>query len=317
MPAGSICLRIPSLGVAFDGAVKLVHGGGIAFCGSGHLVYGNGDSYMGEFSCGKRHGWGEILHADGSKFRCHWAGDLPAACDDQSALQLEQHRLQQLQSSLCDWVSALLATASVSPLSREAMRALVESCEIIPPAAPPAISDAALTSGKASREAEVLLIQRMSSELISLRKQAGDSQLLSHSIEMQRNELESAANQLQLSHSLQTTLQNSLAVTDQQLRAALLSLNEAQAREQKLIQDVAAASAESSALKSQLVHQQNLLDSAQDTVSHLKTQVAPPTPISTRGTSDSFPPDIRVAAGARRGGCALSAAEHTRVGGDS
>ena len=121
----------------------------------------------------------------------------------------------------------------------------------------------------------MLLIQRMSTELTQLRKQAGDSQLLSHSIEMQRNELVSAANQLQLSHSMQATLQNSLTMTDQQLRAALLSLTEAQAREQKLIQDVAAASAESSALKTQLVHQQNLLDSAQDTVSHFKTQVFP------------------------------------------
>ena len=39
VPVGSISLRIPTLGVAFDGAVKLVHGGGIAFSGSGHLVY--------------------------------------------------------------------------------------------------------------------------------------------------------------------------------------------------------------------------------------------------------------------------------------
>jgi hypothetical protein len=112
--------------------------------------YGDGDSYTGEFSCGKRHGWGEILHADGSKFRCHWAGDVPAAADDTNAVQQEQQRLSQLQRALCDWVSALLATASVSPLSREAMRALAESCEICPPVAPPAISDAALTSGNAS-----------------------------------------------------------------------------------------------------------------------------------------------------------------------
>jgi hypothetical protein len=288
VPVGTISLRIPTIGLAFDGAVKLVHGGGVAFSGSGHLVYGDGDSYSGEFSCGKRHGWGEILHADGSKLRCHWAGDLPVDAHDISTVHHEQQRLLQLQRGLCDWVSALLATASVSPLSRESMRARAEACELRPPVAPPAISDAALTNGKARREAEVLLVQRMSSELTSLRKQAGDSQLLSHSIEMQRNQLESASNQLELAQSMQSTLRNSLAMTDQQLRAALAALSEAQAREQKLIQDVSAASAESSALKTQLSHQQNLLDSAQGSISHLKTQVCRITFILSCGASDCF-----------------------------
>jgi len=80
---GSISLRIPSLAIAYDGPVKLVHGAGVAFCGSGHLLYGNGDAYIGEFSNGKRHGWGQVLRADGSKFQCHWSNDAPA--DDADA----------------------------------------------------------------------------------------------------------------------------------------------------------------------------------------------------------------------------------------
>jgi hypothetical protein len=263
----------------------------MAFSGCGHLVYGDGDAYVkasschrisnhdmlfryiGEFSCGMRHGWGEILRADGSRHRCHWAKDLPVADNDPNFSLAEQQRVAQLERSLCDWVSGILAAASVSPLSSDGMRALVEACDLQPPPAPPAISDAALMSGKSAREAEVLLIQRMSSELASLRKQAGDSQSLSYSIEMQRSELASAKMQLQHSLAMQSTMQASLATTDQRLQTALASLTEAQAREQRLLVEVSEATAESSACKSRLLLQQNLLDAAQDTASQHKSQV--------------------------------------------
>jgi hypothetical protein len=44
VPVGRIALRIPALGVQYDGSVKLAPGGGVAFSGSGHLVYGDGDA---------------------------------------------------------------------------------------------------------------------------------------------------------------------------------------------------------------------------------------------------------------------------------
>ncbi len=44
VPVGRISLRIPALGVQYDGCVKLAPGGGVAFSGSGHLVYGDGDT---------------------------------------------------------------------------------------------------------------------------------------------------------------------------------------------------------------------------------------------------------------------------------
>jgi hypothetical protein len=232
-------------------------------------------SYIGEFSCGRRHGWGELLRADGSRRCCHWVKDLPVVEDDPGFSPSEQQRLVQLERSLCDWVSGILAAASVSPLSSDDMRARAEAHDLHPPPAPPAISDAALTSSTSAREAEVLIIQRMSAELASLRKLAGDSQSLSHSIEVQRSELSSANMQLQHSQAMQNTLQASLASTDQRLQSALASLTEAQEREQKLLQEVSAASAECSACRSQLVHQQNMLDAAQDTASHLKGQVCP------------------------------------------
>ena len=271
---GSISLRIPSLAIAYDGPVKLAHGAGVAFCGSGHLLYGNGDAYIGEFSNGQRHGWGQVLRADGSKFQCHWSNDAPAADADANLRAGEEQRAAQLDRSLCDWVSAILATASISPLSPEDMRARIESSDvIIPPPAPPAIADAALTSSRSARAAEVQLIQRMSSELASLRKNASDSQSLSHSIELQRTEIASATMQLQHAHAMHGALQASLATTDQRLQAALASLAEAQARERRLIQEASAAAAESSAFQSQLIHSQNLLGAAQDTVAAQKSQV--------------------------------------------
>ena len=272
-PVGAVCLRIPSLGVAFDGCVKLAPCSGAAFTGSGHLVYGDGDAYIGEFSSGMRHGWGEILRADGSKVGCFWAKDEPAVADDTSFCAGEAQRLAQLQRSLDNWISSILAAASVTPLSSEDMRARVEACDISPPAAPPAIADAALTSSKCAKEAEVRLIQSMSSELASLRKSISDSQSLSNSFEIQRGELASAALQLRHAQAMQGTLQAALDSTDQRLQAALDALKEAQAREQKLIQDVSAATAECAAIKSQLLHHQHLLSAAQDSVAAQKAQV--------------------------------------------
>jgi hypothetical protein len=266
-------LRIPALGISFDGLVKLAPGGGVSFFGSGHLIYGDGDAYIGEFSCGQRHGWGELLRADGSRLSCHWSKDLPIVDNDPNFSPSEQQRLAQLERSLCDWLSATLATASVSPLSSEDMRARAEACQIQPPHAPPSILDSALTSGKTAKEAEMLLIQRMSTELATLRKQASDTHALSSSIEIHRSELASAKNSLQHAQKMQSTLQTSMDTTDQRLQVALASLAEAQAREQKLLQEVSAAAAESNVLKSQLLHHQNLLDAAQVTASNHQSKV--------------------------------------------
>ncbi len=273
VPVGAISLRIPTLGISFDGSVKLALGGGVAFCGQGHMVYGDGDAYIGEFLCGQRHGWGELLRADGSKICGHWTKDMPIVDSDSNFLPSEQQRVAQLQRSLCDWVSATLATASVSPLSSEEMRVRTEACQMHPPHAPPSISDSALTSNKTAKEAEMLLIQRMSTELQVLRKQAGDTLSLSNSIEMQRSELASASIQLQHAHKMQGTLQASMDTTDRRLQVALAALAEAQQREQKLLQDISVAVADSSAFKSQLLHMQNLLDAAQETNSHHKSKV--------------------------------------------
>jgi hypothetical protein len=266
-------MRIASLGISFDGSVKLAPGGGFAFSGCGHLVYGDGDSYIGEFLCGKRHGWGQIVRADGSKVRCHWANDLPVVEDDPNFLPSEQQRLALLERNLCEWVSRILAAASVSPLSCDEMRSCADKCDVSPPPAPASTSDAELMTGKAAREAELLLIQSMTSEIVSLRKHAVDSQLLSHSIETQRSELAAVNMQLQHAVAMQTSLQSSLSATDQRMQAALASLHEAQVREQKLLAELSNSVAESNSYKAQLLQQQQSLEVAQRAVSDHMSQV--------------------------------------------